>query len=1089
MNVKQSTTHILLNLKIEEKHDIELASGIIDRTIQVQEIIRNTIISIKKHTRNEIFSKNDSNLSLTVLNDLYEKTTEVIQKKDAMTNNDISQKKEALQKIIDKLSTIICGFGTQNIEDLINIVYGKEFKATSKNGNPIIQEKGKLILKYVQPIGYKIINWKQINSSDNNEILCINKLTEDIIKIEESNTFECFDIDKNNSSFFKKIHGICVAIQNEKQKKTLIVNGIIEDLDMYCLTSPYVESRKIEIQRLITTCAIHEKQIINRILDSMTLKDILIYGNEDIQKKMIAVFTEVNYVKKTKVDIIIKKFIEMDTYSQRNMLINLLMCREDDEIQYLCYIIYDLLTANEIDSNTSNENSSIYDSLPWKIKDYFKDVVKCTIKYTNNMMQKYDVHKITLEQKIYLMKADDNVKERAITKLKEINGKPEDQSLKAKQYLEGLIKIPFGVCREEPILKHIREINTSFLRTLFCVDYFFTEIAIKKKEKYTIVEICDNIKKIETHIKENVLYILEKNMEKLHNRQITSIMQTLNAFNKQHKLARLSVTNKNKTECIEKTISQLKTNADSHYSVLIEIFDKSNDEYVYSLCQTMTEINKIKTKIQCLEKNIHQVENVIDESIYSHSYAKTQIMKIISQWINGEQNGYCFGFEGSPGIGKTSLAKKGLSKCLLDENGEARPFSFIALGGSSNGSTLEGHGYTYVNSSWGKIVDILMETKCMNPIIYVDELDKVSKTEYGKEIISIFTHIIDSTQNDSFQDKYFNGINIDLSKALFIFSYNDPEQIDRILLDRIHRIKFENLSLYDKMEIVKKFILPELNKKMGFENTVNLNDSMIEYIITSYTNEPGVRKLKEVLFDLYGEINLELLKKRDDTPIEIPIEITRTKLEQKYLTKYRPIQSIKIHAKPKIGIINGLWANSLNQGGIIQIQTLFFPSSVFLDLQLTGLQGDVMKESMNVSKTLAWNLTNNAVKKKLLKHFDETKCQGLHIHCPEGAISKDGPSAGAAITTAIYSLFNEIQIKNDIAITGEISLSGEITAIGGLDIKISDGIKAGVKTFLYPKANGIDFLEWKKKNKNEEIENVEFYEVSNINEVFDYAFV
>ena len=159
-----------------------------------------------------------------------------------------------------------------------------------------------------------------------------------------------------------------------------------------------------------------------------------------------------------------------------------------------------------------------------------------------------------------------------------------------------------------------------------------------------------------------------------------------------------------------------------------------------------------------------------------------------------------------------------------------------------------------MNSTWGRIVDILMESKCMNPIIYIDELDKVSKTETGREIIGIFTHLIDQTQNDSFQDKYFSGIDIDLSKALFIFSYNDPEQIDKVLLDRIHRIKFENLTTTEKVVIVNRFILPEINKKMGFNNVVLLTDEIIEHIIDKYTMEPGVRKLKELLFDLYGEI-------------------------------------------------------------------------------------------------------------------------------------------------------------------------------------------------------------------------------------------
>ena len=190
------------------------------------------------------------------------------------------------------------------------------------------------------------------------------------------------------------------------------------------------------------------------------------------------------------------------------------------------------------------------------------------------------------------------------------------------------------------------------------------------------------------------------------------------------------------------------------------------------------------------------ITKVLDKSVYGHTKAKRQIERVIGQWITGEQSGYCFGFEGPPGVGKTSLARKGLSNCLKDKDGTTRPFSFIALGGSSNGSTLSGHNYTYVGSTWGRIVDILMEQKCMNPIIFIDELDKVSRTENGKEIIGILTHLIDPTQNEGFQDKYFNGIDIDMSKALFIFSYNDVSSIDRILLDRIHRIKFDHLNTF-----------------------------------------------------------------------------------------------------------------------------------------------------------------------------------------------------------------------------------------------------------------------------------------------------
>jgi hypothetical protein len=138
----------------------------------------------------------------------------------------------------------------------------------------------------------------------------------------------------------------------------------------------------------------------------------------------------------------------------------------------------------------------------------------------------------------------------------------------------------------------------------------------------------------------------------------------------------------------------------------------------------------------------------LNASIYGQHDAKNQILRILGQWLNGNQSGYCLGFEGSPGIGKTSLAKYGISQALVDSNGNSRPFGFIALGGSSNGSTLEGHSYTYVGSTWGRIVDILITSKCMNPIIFIDELDKISNTESGRELIGILTHLTDKTQNN-----------------------------------------------------------------------------------------------------------------------------------------------------------------------------------------------------------------------------------------------------------------------------------------------------------------------------------------------------
>lgn len=1093
MNRQKKTEPIKNSIKIQAVFDsnssVDIYKFLDEKVTYIQEIIRSTILSIKKNKQHSIFSNNDANLSISVLCDLYEKTKEIVKKMSQCSQpKDFDNHIEYLQRVIDKLSMIICGFGTKDIDDLLFISFGSEFK-NMKFENPIQQSKYELIRQYIHPIGYKIIPWKQSKPALTMvDTICANKITENTVILENAVTFECFDMEPSVINFHQKIYGIRVVVQNENLHKTLIVHGIIDDIQLDCFSNVYIDTRRSEIRKSAESFVAAESNIILRIADTMTFKDILIFGNEDIHKKMFAITKEISTIKQNKLDVTIKRFLDCDVFSQRNMLIHLLTYNDDSEIKYISYLLYDLITVHSAEISESNEQMYIYESLPWKIKHYFKDVVKYTIKYTNDMMQKYDSHKVSLEQQIYVLKAPEYVKEKAMTKLKEIKGKSDESGVKAKQYLEGLIKIPFNIYREEPILRKMRENNGLFQKVLSYINGKFDGLSLIKKEKYTNIEMKMAVQNIINYIYTNINIDIETKLHTQSVKQIAKVIQYMNGIAKTasstSKQISLGTTKKNQ---IQKIADNLSTNETESYA--IDVYDiVCENTSPHSLKKTVTEIASLQENVSSIEKNMKNISDILDESIYSHQYAKNQIMKIIGQWMNGEQTGYCFGFEGSPGIGKTSLAKKGLANCLKDENGVSRPFSFIALGGSCNGSSLEGHGYTYVNSTWGRIVDILMDSKCMNPIIYVDELDKVSKTENGKEIIGIFTHLIDQTQNDSFQDKYFSGINLDLSKALFIFSYNDPEQIDRILLDRIHRIRFDNLTLDDKMVIVRKYILPEVNKKMGFENIVEITDEIIEYIIENYTVEPGVRKLKELLFDLYGEINIEVLKCNDN--ISLPIQITVEILETKYLKKYKKIHEHKIHKTPEVGVINGLWANSLGRGGVIPIQTMLYPTSSFLELRLTGLQGDVMKESMNVAKSLAWNLTHIDIKKEWIAEFELTKCQGLHIHCPEGGVSKDGPSAGTAITTAIYSLFNKKQIRNDVAITGEINLQGDVTAIGGLDLKIMGGIRAGIKMFLYPKENERDFIEWKQKNpKNETYTDIQFAAVSKINEVFDYVFV
>jgi ATP-dependent Lon protease len=274
---------------------------------------------------------------------------------------------------------------------------------------------------------------------------------------------------------------------------------------------------------------------------------------------------------------------------------------------------------------------------------------------------------------------------------------------------------------------------------------------------------------------------------------------------------------------------------------------------------------------------------------------------------------------------------------------------------------------------------------------------------------------------------------------------------------------------------------------MGLEDMIHFSDEVLKFVIDEYTAESGVRKLKEILFEIVGEINLDILKS-SHKEYELPIHISIHDIKTKYFKDKHEIKHKKIHTESRVGVINGLWANALGRGGVIPIQVGWRPSEKFLMLHLTGMQGDVMKESMNVALTLAWNLTSSERKDEI---WDEQKysLNGVHIHCPEGATPKDGPSAGTAITTAIYSMLNQKKIKYNIAITGEICLNGNVTEIGGLDLKILGAIKAGVKEILFPTENTKDYNIFIEKYKNTSLlEGIKFHPVSKIQEVFELVF-
>ena len=1029
-----------------------------DRIYRAREIITDTIISVQLYRKYNIFSNSEVNICITSLRELHSKTVETFNK---IQSDSIEIIIDALQLIIDKLTAIISTFGTKCVDDMIYMTFGSSF--LEYTGEPELSAKFSLIRKYIRPIGFKAIT-NANHTKHNAKSICIDKITDEIIPMESAPQFECFNYDLNVSSFHQKVCGIKVIFRCEHSKKTIIMSGITDEVNLDLLENAYVDSRK---KCILSNNAGCNMEVLQRQVDTMTLKDILIHGDRDVGKRNAAICALAAATRSDKLEKTLKKFTSLEVFEQRNILIDLLTYSDDGELKYITYLLYDVITVSNSDTN---EQAMIYDSFPWAVKRYFKDAMKYTMNYTHQVTQKYDVNRVSLEQQVYAMRAPELVKDKAIAKLKEIKNKSDDSSGKAKQYLEGLLRIPFNTCREEPILRSTKLINADFKKL---IELAKPLIDIPVKNIYTNAEVYGYIARIESAITE-CLQDVDSAIDTATKSQIDKIIEYINA--KDIKWYKLKTKHARLGE-----IKKFITNGSITDRIEIQSIAKTDG---VNFKRINADITKIKTGLTEFHKSMKDIDDVFDGSIHGQTHAKTQLKKIIAQWITGEQKGHCFGFEGSPGIGKTSLAKYGLAKCLVDADGTSRPFTFIALGGSCNGSTLEGHGYTYLNSTWGAISTAQMDAGCKNLIIYFDEVDKISK-EHGSEINGILTHLTDTTQNDSFQDRFFPGIPLDLSKVLFILSYNDPNAIDKILLDRIHRIKFENLTIEEKIVIARDYMIPVITKNMGLSEAVVMSDDVIRQIIVSFTMEPGVRKLKEILFDLYGAINLELLHPSELT---IPIVVTMASID-KYLNKYKKITEHVIHDNPMVGIINGLYANSLGNGGIIQIEASFFPTSTFLDLKLTGLQGNVMKESMNVAKTLAWSLCPHDIKQRMLADFEKNKNEnhGIHVHCPEGAVEKDGPSAGVASTTAIFSLLTQQPICNTVAITGEVDLRGNVTAIGGLEYKITGGIRAGVKTFLYPKENNKEFIEF--KEKHQVCDDIKFIEISNISDVFKHVFI
>ncbi len=442
-------------------------------------------------------------------------------------------------------------------------------------------------------------------------------------------------------------------------------------------------------------------------------------------------------------------------------------------------------------------------------------------------------------------------------------------------------------------------------------------------------------------------------------------------------------------------------------------------------------------------------------------------------------------FAGPPGVGKTSLANS-IAKALK------RKLIRIALGGLEDVNELRGHRRTYIGAMPGRIVQGLIEAKEMDPVIVLDEIDKVARSHRG-DPTAVLLEILDPEQNSEFRDYYLN-FNIDLSRVIFIATANQVSYIPAPLRDRMEFIFLSSYTPQEKFEIAKKYLIPQEIKKHGLKNSeVAINKSALELMISNYTREAGVRNLRRRIAQILRKVAKEILL---DSSIK-KISITAKNLPQ-YLEK--EIFSIdERDKKDQVGVVNGLAWTSVG-GNVLKLEAVKIEGKGML--QLTGNLGDVMKESSRIAFSVIKVLIDNKKVKidtkkipQTAKEIDEKKSPkpsdvyrryDLHLHIPEGATPKDGPSAGIAMATVIASILSNTKVRSDVAMTGELTLRGKVLPIGGLKEKLIAAYTAKMKIVVIPEKNFKNDLD---DIPDEVLDSLEIVPVKSIEEALKIALV
>ena len=434
--------------------------------------------------------------------------------------------------------------------------------------------------------------------------------------------------------------------------------------------------------------------------------------------------------------------------------------------------------------------------------------------------------------------------------------------------------------------------------------------------------------------------------------------------------------------------------------------------------------------------DLKKASEILERDHYGLKDAKEKVLDYLAvKKLNPSMNGVILCLAGPPGIGKTSLVKS-----IAESMG--RKFVRVSLGGVRDEAEIRGHRRTYVGSMPGKIMKAMKEAGTNNPVILLDEIDKMSN-DFKGDPASAMLEVLDPEQNKNFEDHYID-MPFDLSKVFFVATANDLRNVSAPLRDRMDILQLSSYTEFEKLHIAQNFLLKQAQKENGLANIdIKIPDKVMFKLIDEYTREAGVRNLKREIINICRKLAREVVEKDVKK-----FNLKPTDLE-KYLgkAKFRPEKSRK--ATGKIGVVNGLAWTAV--GGVtLDVQGVDTPGKG--EVTLTGTLGNVMKESASVAMTYV----KANLKKYPPKDKDFFKDRTIHLHFPDGATPKDGPSAGITITTAIVSVLTNKKVRQDIAMTGEITITGDVLAIGGVREKVIGAHRAGIKEVILPEDNRVD---------------------------------